>query len=63
MNRIFRCFRIIQGQHRFLTLAFELIRFWLRIRGYIHNRKSAIEFFCAVEFLEKLEKRPGKTNY
>ena len=29
------------GQHRSRTLAFELFRFWLRIRGDIRNRKSA----------------------
>ena len=28
------------GQHRSRTLAFELFRFWLRIRGDIRNRKS-----------------------
>ena len=28
------------GQHRSHTLAFELFRFWLRIRGDIRKRKS-----------------------
>ncbi len=28
------------GQHRSLTLPFEPFRFWLLIRGDIHNRKS-----------------------
>ncbi len=28
------------GSHRFLTVLFEPLRFWLRIRGDIHNRKT-----------------------
>ncbi len=28
------------GPHRALTLPFEPFRFWLRIRGDIHNRKT-----------------------
>ncbi len=31
------------GPHSFLTLPFEPFRFWLRIRGDIHNRKRLPE--------------------
>ena len=40
MNRIFRCFSHDSGQHRSRTLAFEVFRFWLRIRRDIRNQKS-----------------------
>ena len=40
MRRIFWGFLQKLGPHRSLTLPFEPFRFWLRIRGDIHNGKT-----------------------